>query len=98
MKYLFSKDSLQWFYSKEGNNPDGSKFAEKVTHTKKCKKLKNLFEFSELCSTNTLTHPLRELLQKEINFDWTGTCNEAFGELKLCMNSDICLGYFDKSI
>ena len=36
----------------------------------------------------TLTHPLREPLQKEVDFDWIGTCNEAFRKLKLCMNSD----------
>ena len=45
-----------------------------------------------------LTHPLRELLQKELNFDWTGTCNEALRKLKLSMNSDTCLGCFDESI
>ena len=45
---------------------------------------------------NTLTEPLRELLQKEVDFEWTGTCNEAFG--KLCMNSYTCLSYFDESI
>ena len=32
---------------------------------------------------NSLTHPLRELLSKEVNFHWTGTCNEAFAKLKL---------------
>ena len=43
---------------------------------------------------NILTHPLRELLQKEVNFDSTGICNEAFGKLKLCMISNACLSYF----
>ena len=47
---------------------------------------------------NTLTHPIREFLQKNVDFEWTGTCNEAFGKLKLCMNSDACLSYFDKPI
>ena len=45
-----------------------------------------------------LTHPLRELLQKkDVDFDWTETCNEAFEKLKLCMNSDNYFSYFDKS-
>ena len=35
-------------------------------------------------------------MQKEVNFDWTGP--EAFGKLKLCMNSDACISYFDESI
>ena len=30
---------------------------------------------------NTLTHPLRELLQKEDNFDLTETSNKAFVKL-----------------
>ena len=32
---------------------------------------------------NTLTHPLRELLQKDVDFDWNETSNEAFEKLKL---------------
>ena len=47
---------------------------------------------------NTVAHPLRELSQKDADFDWTETCNEAFEKLKLCMNSDNCFSYFDKSI
>lgn len=47
---------------------------------------------------NTITHPFRELLQKKVVFDWTETCSEAFEKLKLCMNSDTCFSYFDKSI
>ena len=43
---------------------------------------------------NTLTHPLRELLQKKVDFDW----NETFEKLKLCMDSDNCFSYLDKSI
>ena len=27
---------------------------------------------------NTLTHPLRELLQKNVDFDWSETFNETF--------------------
>ena len=47
---------------------------------------------------NTFTHPLRELLQKKVDFDWTGTSNKASGNLKLCMNSDTCLSYYGESI
>ena len=47
---------------------------------------------------NALTEHLKELLQKKVDFDWTGTCNKAFGKLKLCMNSNTCLSYFDESI
>ena len=47
---------------------------------------------------NTLAHPLRELLQKQVDFDRAGTCNEVFGKLKLCMNSDTYPSYFDESI
>ena len=43
----------------------------------------------------TLTYPLRELLQKKVDFDWTGICNEVFEELKICMSSDTCHSYFD---
>ena len=39
-----------------------------------------------------------EILQYKVNFDWTGSCNGGFGKLKLCMNSDTYLSYFDKSI
>ena len=37
---------------------------------------------------NTLTHPLSELLQKNVDFDWTEACNEAFEKLKICTNGD----------
>ena len=47
---------------------------------------------------NTLKYPLRELLQEKVDFDWTRACNEAFGKLKLCMNSHTCLSHFDESI
>ena len=43
----------------------------------------------------TLTYPLRELLQKKVDFDWTGICNEVFEELNICMSSDTCHSYFD---
>ena len=43
-----------------------------------------------------LTEPLREPLQKEVDFDWTVTCNEAF--VKICVNSYNCLSYFDESM
>ena len=36
----------------------------------------NLYQI--IVHLNTLTHLLRELLQKEVAFDWTETCNEAF--------------------
>ena len=36
MKCLFSKDSLQWFFSKEGEKPDKPKLEEtEKTHTPK---------------------------------------------------------------
>ena len=44
--------------------------------------------YQTIVHLNTLTHPLRKLLQIKVDFHWTGTCNEAFGKLKLCMNSD----------
>ena len=44
---------------------------------------------------NSLTHPLRELLHKEVDFHWTGICNEAFGKLKLCIKSDNRPSIFD---
>ena len=47
---------------------------------------------------NTSTHPLREPLQKNVDFDWTEICNEAFEKLKLCMTIDNCFSYLDKSI
>ena len=50
MKCLFSKDNLQWFFSREGIKLDKSKLekTEKNKHTKKCRKIKKFFEFSEL--------------------------------------------------
>ena len=42
---------------------------------------------------NTLTYPLRELLQMQVDFDWPGAYNEAFGKL-----SDSWLSYFDESL
>ena len=47
---------------------------------------------------NTLTYPLTLtvlLLQIEVDFYWTGPCNEAFGKLKFCMNTcDTCPNSF----
>ena len=47
---------------------------------------------------NTLTHPLRELLQKNVDFDWSETFSETFEKLKLCMDSGNYFSYLDKSI
>ena len=47
---------------------------------------------------NTLIHPLRQLLQKEVDFDWTETCNRAFKKLNSIWNSVNCFSYFHKSI
>ena len=47
--------------------------------------LNNLYQI--IVQLNTLTHPLIELLQKDVVFDWPETCNEAFGRLKFCINS-----------
>ena len=74
---------------------------------KKCKKidvfqvfrivLNDLYQIIVQFSTKyiTLTYPLRELLQKKVDFDWTGICNEVFEELNICMSSDTCHSYFD---
>ena len=51
--------------------------------------LNNLYQI--IVQLNTLTHPLTELLQKYVVFDWTETCNETFVKLKLCINNDYCL-------
>ena len=83
MEYLFFKVCLQWFFSKKDNKPDRSKLEQTE---KKCKTLRNLLSF------------LGVLLQKEVHFDLTGTCSEASGKLKLCMNSDTCYRYLDESI
>ena len=106
--FKFSKDSLQWLLSKEGNKLDRSKFEEtENTHTpKNAKNLGGFFGFpnfikrfiSNCITRNILTNPLKELLQKEDDFNWTGICNKVFGKLKLCMNSDTCVSYFDESI
>ena len=58
--------------------------------------LNNLYQI--IVHLNTLAHPLRKLLQKQVDFDRAGTCDVAFGKLKLCMNSDTCPNYFDESI
>ena len=54
--------------------------------------LNNLYQI--IVHLNTLTHPLRELLQKYVDL----TCSEAFGKLKLYINNDNCFDCFDKSI
>ena len=59
--------------------------------------LNDLYQIIVQFSTKyiTLTYPLRELLQKKVDFDWTGICNEVFEELKISMSSDTCHSYFD---
>ena len=106
MKSLFSKDRLQCFFSKEGI-PDWLKLGEtEKNHTPK-NAINFFFKFfwkiytkysTLIYKYSAVTHPLREVLLKVVNFDWTETCNEAFRKLKFCMNSDTCLSYFDKSV
>ena len=108
MNCLFSQASLHGFFSKEGNKPARSKLeeTEKMHTPKNGQNLRSFLVFPNYVkqfipnysNLNTLTHPLMELLQKKADFDWTGSCNEAFGKLKLCMNNDTSLSYFDKSI
>ena len=46
------------------------------------------FLYQIIVHLNTLTHPTS--LTKEVNFDWSEACNEAFEKLKLQMSSDTC--------
>ena len=96
------------FFSKKGIKPDRSKLEEaEKWHTSKIAIIEKIFWYFRtllnylyqiIVHLNTLTHTLREFLHKDINFQSTGTCNEAFGKLKLCMSSDTYLSYFDKPI
>ena len=55
---LFSKDSPQWFFSKEGNKPDRSKLEETEktrTHQKMQKKLRSFKGFLEVILTGQPT-------------------------------------------
>ena len=49
--------------------------------------LHNFYE--TIVHLDTFTKHSRELIQKEVDFDCIGTCSEAFGKWKLCVNSDI---------
>ena len=45
MKCLFSKDSLQYFFSKEGNKPNRSKLEEiQKMHARKKQKMQDVLE------------------------------------------------------
>ena len=67
-KRLFSRDSHQWFFFEEGVKPDISKLEE--TRGVFRAMLNDLYQI--IVNLNTLTHLLRKLLQKEVDFDWTG--------------------------
>ena len=89
------KASLQCFFLRKVINRTDQSYRKLKKRTHQTL-LSNLYQV--IVHLHTLTLPLRDFWQKEVDFDWTGTCNEAFGKLKLCMNSDTHLSYFDESI
>ena len=42
-----------------------------------------------------VTHPLRRLTAKSVQFKWTQECDKAFNELKQLLTSDQVMAYFD---
>ena len=43
----------------------------------------------------TITHPIRQLLNKNVIFDWNHEQNEALDKIKQCLTSAPVLGYYD---
>ena len=78
MKCVFSKDSVQWLFSKDGNKPDRSELAEieEAYTPKNAKNLRNLFGFPNFAKqfipnyrTLKYTHAsLNRTLTKESRF------------------------------
>ena len=108
MNCLFSKDSLQCVFSREGIQPDRSKLQEtgKRSTPKNAKNIwifltmlndfhKTIVNYSKLKHSYT---PVKRTLTKGKRFwlDWN--LQRSFWKLKLCANSDICHSYFDESL
>ena len=43
----------------------------------------------------TITEPLRALTRKNVRFEWTPECEEAYQKLKEVLTKDPVVGYFD---
>ena len=104
MNCLFSKDSLQCVFSREGIQPDRSKLQETGKRsTPNWHVDMNFPDYVKRFSQNysKLKHsytPVKRTLTKGKRFwlDWN--LQRSFWKLKLCANSDICHSYFDESL
>ena len=86
--YIKLKKSLFSVFSKGSFKPGRSKLEETEKRTHQTMQiffwffgtmLHDLYHI--IVHLNTLTHPLRKLLQKDVDFDWTKTSNKAFEKL-----------------
>ena len=104
-KCEFHKDTLEFFgniFSSRGMCPD----PRKVTAIKNASPPTNLSELRSLLGMasycvqyipdfSTVTHPLRELTEKNVKWMWGRDQEKAVTELKKCLTDETVLNYFD---
>jgi len=99
------KESLKFFghvFTKDGMKPNPSKI-EAIKNTPKPEDVKSLRSFLGLTNYlkayindySTITHPLRQLLQNDTDWEWSEKCENSFEKLKSVLSSETCMAYFD---
>ena len=104
-KCTFLKDSLDSFgytFCKDGKKPDPKKVeafvtAATPTNASEVRSLLGMSNYSSQCIPDyaTITEPLRALMRKNVRFEWTPECEEAYQKLKEVLMKDPVVGYFD---
>ena len=104
-KCRFNKTRLQFYglvFSKEGVSPDPS-LVQDFANTlppKNVSEVRSLLGMSQYCAKfiqdyASITEPLRRLTQKNAQFQWGKSQQEAFEKLKETLLSDPVMAYFD---
>ena len=107
-KCEFAKASIKFFgliFSADGVYPDPDKVvslkeAEPPTDKKELRSFLGMTNFSSKFISNyaTLTHPLRNLLRKSVQWHWIDEHQKAFEMLKNALKVDTFLNYYDTSL
>ena len=106
-KCIFGQESLNYYgyiFSSQGIKPNPLKLQE-IRNTPVPENTKALQSFLGLMNYfkrfipnySTLTYPLRQLLRKDNEWNWSPECVDTFTKLKTILTSESCIGYFDEN-
>lgn len=105
-KCVFNKRNLEYFgyvFSDEGMRPSESKVRalKELSRPENACAVRSFLGFTNYLKRfvpdySTLTHPLRQLIKKDVPFEWTDECENSFTSIVNSLSDKSNLAYFDE--